>query len=439
MPSIRPFKAVVYNSKKIKKISKVLAPPYDIIPPDMQDELYRKHKNNVVRLILGKINKSDTEIDNRYTRAAGDFESWLNEGILIKDSSPAIYIYSQGYKYDNRLIERIGFISLMELDLEDKKVLPHEKTLKAPKEDRLRLMRCVKANLSPIFMLYEDAKHKVNNILKSYSKKTKPFIDVNIDSVRHRVWALTDKDVINKIEGVMGKKDIFIADGHHRYETSKNYARELVERGIHQSLIESSKFFMAYFVELEEKSLSILPTHRLIKDANGLGREEIIERLEKYFIVEKVSSANKLLKRLGALKAHHAFGMCLASCTSCGSAAPVKGMAGHYVLKLKDFEKAKTFMADGSVNWKSLDVSILHLFVLRHVLGISDEDDNIEFVKDPGDAFKAINSGGARIAFFLNPTKVTQVKKIAQAGEKMPRKATYFYPKPLSGLVINKF
>ena len=419
VPSIRPFKAIIYNKKKIKKISKILAPPYDIIPPDMQDELYRKHKNNVVRLILGKINKSDTEIDNRYTRAAADFESWLNEGILIKDSSPAIYIYSQSYKYDNRCIERVGFISLMELDLEDKKVLPHEKTLKAPKEDRLRLMRCTKANLSPIFMLYEDAKHRVNNILKSYSKKTKPFIDVNIDSVRHRAWALTDKDAIEKIEGVMSKKNIFIADGHHRYETSKNYARE-------QSLINNSKFFMAYFVELEEKSLSILPTHRLIKDANGLSQEEIIERLEKYFVVEKISSPNKLLTRLGALKAYHAFGMCT-------------GRGSFYLLKLKDFEKAKTFMGDGSADWKSLDVSILHLFVLRYVLEISDEDDNIEFVKDPGDAFKTINSGGAKIAFFLNPTKVTQVKKVAEAFEKMPRKATYFYPKPLSGLVINKF
>ncbi|MDP2928571.1 MAG: DUF1015 domain-containing protein [Candidatus Omnitrophota bacterium] len=438
MPSIRPFKAVIYNRKKIKNISKVLAPPYDVIPPDMRDELYRRHKNNVVRLILGKINKSDTEIDNRYTRAAADFESWLNEGILVKKSSPAIYIYSQGYKYDNKAIERVGFISLMELDLEDKKVLPHEKTLKAPKEDRLRLMRRAKANLSPIFMLYEDARHKVNGILKSYSKKTAPFIDVNIDNVRHRVWAFTDKAAIRKIEGVMSKKDIFIADGHHRYETSKNYARELIASDASQSLIDSSKFFMAYFVELEERSLSILPTHRLIKDVSGLGREEIVERLEKYFVVEKVSSPNKLLKKLGALKAHHAFGMCL-TVPHTRAKRVVRGKKCFYVLKLKDFEKAKTFMGDGSADWKSLDVSILHLFVLKHVLGISDEDDNIEFVKDPRDAFKVINSGGARIAFFLNPTKVTQVKKVAQSGEKMPRKATYFYPKPLSGLVINKF
>ncbi|MCX5666123.1 MAG: DUF1015 domain-containing protein [Candidatus Omnitrophica bacterium] len=425
MPSIRPFKAVVYNNKKIKNISKVVAPPYDIIPPDMQDELYRTHDNNVVRLILGKVRDTDTDTNNRYTRAASDFRHWLKENILIEDSTPAIYIYTQTYTYDGKSIDRIGFISLMELDLEDKKVLPHEKTLKAPKEDRLRLVREIKANLSPIFMLYEDAKHKVNSILKAFSKKTKPFIDVTIDSVRHRVWALTDKDAIGNIEGVMGKKDIFIADGHHRYETSKNYARELIEQSAPQSLIDNSKFFMAYFVELEEKSLLIMPTHRLIKDARGLSKEDILEKLGKYFTIEKLPGARKLLARLGELKASHAFGIYL-------------GAAGYYALKLKDFKKAKTFMGSGSEDWKSLDVSILHLFVLKYVLGISDEDDNIEFVKDPGDAFKGVDKDGFKMAFFLNPTKVTQVKKVAEHGEKMPRKATYFYPKPLSGLVIRK-
>jgi uncharacterized protein (DUF1015 family) len=325
----------------------------------------------------------------------------------------------------------------MELDLEDKKVLPHEKTLKAPKEDRLRLMRQINANLSPIFMLYEDTGREVNNVLKSYSKKTKPFIDVKIDNVRHRVWAMTDRSAIKRIEDVISEKNIFIADGHHRYETSKNYVRELIASGAPQNLVESAKFFMAYFVELEEKSLSILPTHRLIKDANGLSSEEIVKRLEKHFAVEKVSSGNKLLKTLGALKARHAFGMCLAApCTR--AKRVVQGEDSFYVLKLKDFEKAGASMGGGSEAWKSLDVSILHLFVLRHVLEISDEDDNIEFVKDPGDAFKAIDRGEFKIAFFLNPTKVAQVKKVAEHGEKMPRKATYFYPKPISGLVIRK-
>jgi uncharacterized protein (DUF1015 family) len=168
-----------------------------------------------------------------------------------------------------------------------------------------------------------------------------------------------------------------------------------------------------------------MPTHRLVIYARGLSGEEIIEKLGKYFTVEKLPTRKKLLARLGYLRSSHAFGMYL-------------GENGHYALKLKDFKKAKTFMGEGSADWKSLDVSILHLFILQYILGISDEDDNVEFVKDPEEAFKGIDEGGARIAFFLNPTKVTQVKRIAEHGEKMPRKATYFYPKPLSGLVIRK-
>lgn len=425
MPSIRPFKAVIYNNKKIKDISKVVAPPYDIIPAAMQDELYKAHKNNVVRLILGRIKEGDTETDNRYTRAALDFESWLEEGVLVEDGAPAIYIYTQTYEYDGKKVDRIGFISLMELDLEDKKVLPHEKTLKAPKEDRLRLMRAVKSNLSPIFMLFQDDKHTVNGILKAFSGKKKPFVDVKIDGVRHRVWALTDKDAIKKIESIMNKKDIFIADGHHRYETSKNYARELVENRAPKSLIDSSKFFMAYFVELDEESLLIMPTHRLIKNARSMSPEEIKEKLSDYFVIEKLPDARKLLRRLGELKESHAFGMYV-------------GDSGYYAISLKDFNKAKTFMGDGSSDWKSLDVAILHRFILQHILEISDEDDNIEFVKDPQDAFKGVDNGEFKIAFFLNPTKVNQVRRVAEHGEKMPRKATYFYPKPLSGLVIRK-
>jgi len=224
----------------------------------------------------------------------------------------------------------------------------------------------------------------------------------------------------------MSKKDIFIADGHHRYETSKNYAREVESSDAPRPLKDNSKFFMAYFVELEEDALTILPTHRLIKDMGSLNEEEIVKRLERYFAVEKCSSAAKLLSRLKALRTSHGFGMCLAK-------------SGYYVIKLKDFNKARSLMGDASIDWKSLDVSILHLVILQNVLGIRDEDDNIEFVKDASEAFKAVAKGEYPLAFILNPTKIAQLKNVARMGEKMPRKATYFYPKPLSGLVINKF
>ena len=448
MPSIRPFKGIIYNKRKVKDIAKVDAPPDDVIPPKMQGKLYRKHRNNVIRLILGKIGEDDNENNNRYTRAAKTFESWLKEKILVQDGDPAIYIYSQTYKYDNRTIERIGFISLMKLDLTSEmrrarfasrnlskfrvgfmrglnvpyasrnKVLPHENTLKAPKEDRLNLMRSVKANLSPIFMLYEDDRDEISGILKKVTVRTKPFIDIDIDSVRNRAWKLTGKKAIEKIEKFMGGKNIFIADGHHRYETAVNYANEAQDG--------SSKYTLAYFCKLDDNSLTILPTHRLIKDIGRLNRPSIIERLKKFFAIEEYPSAGECILALKGLKDHHAFGMYM-------------GGNKFYCIRLKREGVAQALMGKGSRDWKGLDVAVLHLFIIQKVLAIRDEDDNIEFEKDARESLKLVDKGRFKIAFLLNPTKVSEVKKVAEHGEKMPRKATYFYPKLLSGLVINKF
>ena len=417
MPSIKPFKAIIYNKKKIKNIARVVAPPYDVISPVMQDELYKKHPNNVVRLILGKINNTDDEADNRYTRAAKSFNDWLNAGVLIPDKKESIYIYSQGYKHDGKYTERPGFISLMELELSgSKKVLPHENTLKAPKADRLKLTRSVKANLSPIFLLYEDDKNKIGKILKA-AMKSKPFIDINIDGVRNRVWALSRSGGIEKIIKYMSAKNTFIADGHHRYETARNYANETGS--------EASKYTLAYFCKLDDDSLTVFPTHRIIKDISALNAADILAKLKKFFDIKEFSSINSCLAALKALRKHHAFGMYL-------------GGKSFYCLKLKKDGAAEPFMGTGSKDWKSLDVSILHLFVIQNILAIRDEDDNIEFVKDAADAVKAVAEDSFKIAFLLNPTKVLQVKSVAEHGEKMPRKATFFYPKPLSGLVIRK-
>lgn len=427
MPLIKPFRALIYNKKKVKDLSRVVAPPYDVIPPAMQSHLYKKDKNNIVRLILGKIKKTDDMSDNRYTRAKSFLDSWLDHKILIEDEKESIYIYSQRYEYDGRWRERTGYISALRLELGKRKaVLPHENTLKAPKADRLNLMRSVNANLSPIFMLYEDNKGRLSSVLKKAILNSKPFIDINIYGIRNRVWRLTDEAAIKKIEKFMAGKNIFIADGHHRYETAVNYAQELESGKAPKELKESSKYTLAYFCELDESSLTILPTHRLIKDIGPLKKQLILGKLGKYFKIERCGSVDKLISRLRSLRDLHAFGM-------------YAGNKEFYCIILKKESEARSSMGKGSSGWKSLDVSILHKFIIQNILDIRDEDDNIEFVKDAGEAIKLTDSGKYKIAFLLNPTKVLQMKKIAQAGEKMPRKATYFYPKPLSGLVIRKF
>lgn len=416
LPTVKPFKAIRYNTKKIHNLSSVVAPPYDVIPKKMQDELYRKSPHNIVRLILNKITPKDTEEYNRYTRSKKIFDAWLDEKILTRDDADSFYIYSQKYKQGSKNIEQIGFIGLMSLEMDgNDKVLPHENTLAAPKQDRLSLICAVKANLSPIFILhdYKD----VTKLLKGFRAKNEAVINIKCEGVHHIVWKLSDPKIINAIKARIDTKNLFIADGHHRYEVAKIYAREAVG--------ENSKYMMVYFVEADEKMLTVLPTHRLIKDLGNIKKDDIIDKLKKFFYIEKATHLKGMMLKLKKLADKHAFGMCL-------------GKSSFYILTLKSIKTSDDAIKDKPNEWKRLDVSILHLFIFQHILGISDTDDNIEFVKDPLETVKAVNSGKSEAAFFLNPTKVSEVKEIARLGERMPRKSTYFYPKPLSGLVINK-
>ncbi|MBI5144006.1 MAG: DUF1015 domain-containing protein [Candidatus Omnitrophica bacterium] len=415
MPSIKPFKGIIYNLKKTKSLSGVIAPPYDVISEEMQDDLYRHNPYNIVRLTLGEIRSTDDVKDNRYTRAKTFFESWLKGHVMIQDRKEAIYIYSQTYRQNAKYVERIGFIALMKLSVRKKKnILPHENTLLAPKLDRLNLIRSVKANLEPIFVLYEDRSHRILDALKRFCRENRPFIDIEIDKVVHRVWRLADPDIIRRIQKFMQAKDVFIADGHHRYEAAFTYALET-----------KAAYLMSYFVELNEKMLTVLPTHRLIKDIGILKKEDINSRLSKFFDMEKTSNLDSLVSKLNAMRELSVFGAYL-------------GEGIFHILKLKDARISDRLIKNHSKDWKRLDVTILHLFILEYVLGIRDDDDNVEFIKDPKEAARLVNKGKYKIAFYLNPTKVGEVKRIAKLGERMPRKATYFYPKPLSGLVINR-
>ncbi|MCX5678012.1 MAG: DUF1015 domain-containing protein [Candidatus Omnitrophica bacterium] len=425
MANIKPFKGVVYNEKKVGSLSKVVAPPYDIIPKKMQDELYRANPYNIVKLELGKIKSSDSSTDNRYTRAKKFFDLWLKGKQMVQDEKDSIYIYSQKYREGSKTIDRIGFMALMSLDEGKNKVLPHENTLHAPKVDRLDLMRSIKANLSPIFILYEDTPHSILKILKKTSSEKRPFIDISFEGIRNRAWRLDDKADIKKIQAIMRSAPTFIADGHHRFEVTRMYSKELGRSRAPKIAREAAGYVMVYFVDAKEDMLTVLPAHRLPKDIGGLRKEEIIARLQKFFAIEKAGSLNAMMVKLGKLRSAHVFGMYM-------------GRGQFYILKLKSMSHVDNVVKDKPKEWKQLDVSILHMFIFQHVLGIRDEDDNIEFIKDPCETAKSVDKGKFKIAFFLNPTKVAEVKRIASLGEKMPRKATYFYPKPVSGIVINK-
>ena len=424
VPTVKPFKAVRYNQDKIHNISSVVAPPYDVIPKKMQNELYRKNRYNIVRLILNKITPRDTADNNRYTRSKKFFDTLLAKNILTQDDTDSFYIYLQKYKQGKKSIEQLGFIGLMALEMGEKdKVLPHESTLVAPKQDRLSLMRSVRANLSPIFILHDD--NRTTKALKNFCARNKAVIDIKREGVRHMVWRVDDPAMAKTIEGRMKDRNVFIADGHHRYEVAKMYSNEVLTGSLPEKLKENSRYLMIYFVEADEDMLTVLPTHRLIKKLGKIKKDDIIDNLKESFAIEKVPGLNKMMSALECLADSHVFGIYL-------------GKGNFYVLRLKDIKVSDRIIKNKPEEWKRLDVSILHLFIFQHILGISDTDENIDFLKSPVETAKAVDDGRFKAAFFLNPTKVSQVKRIARLGERMPRKSTYFYPKPLSGLVINK-
>lgn len=425
MPKIIPFRGVRYNPAKIRDIATVVAPPYDVIGPAAQSHFYSRHPCNVVRLILGRSSKADTSKSNRYTRARDFFNKWARDGLLVRDPNPAIYLYSQQYVHNKKKIERSGFIALMDLG-QHGKVLPHENTLAAPKRDRLMLMKATEANLEPIFVLYEDPAHRVMRLFIRHKANSKPIMDFRFESVRNRLWRMEDPALIKLVGDLMGSKSAFIADGHHRFETARNYHAQVLKKGASGPLRNSSAYIMVYFVESDDKALTILPAHRAVIDIKGLKKERIIGRLRKFFSIRKVSGAGAMMSALAQGASGHVFGLYL-------------GRGDMRILKLEDVSVSDREIKGKPKDWKRLDVSILHNFIIGHVLKLSDSDDNIDFIKNPKDAIDRVDGGKAGIAFFLNPTKASEVRRIARIGERMPRKATYFYPKPLSGLVMYKF
>lgn len=431
MAEIKPFKGLTYNQEIVGGIHLVVTPPYDIISPEDQKSYYRHSQYNIIRLDLGKDFPTDTETENKYTRAAAFLNQWQAEGVLKQSSKEAFYIYEQEYTVKNGQKKRTGFIGLLKLaDFSSGTVLPHEKTLSKPKEDRLRLMRATKANLSSIFSLYSDPEHRITKLLDE-QKKSLPLIDFwGEEDVRNRLWEITDPAVIDKISALMSDKTFFIADGHHRYETALAYRDEM--RAAHPEATGSEpwNYVMMFFVNMDDEGLTVLPVHRVLKniDFNPL---KFLTDARQFFEVRMLHSPEKLFEQLSQADATcHAFGLYF-------------GGDEYYLLVLKDADVIDAMLSkEHSKNWKRLDVTLLHNIVIYYLLGLKGRDlekeEIIEFTKDEAEAIEKVRRGERRVVFFVNPTKISEVKKIATNNERMPQKSTYFYPKPLTGLVINK-
>ncbi|GAB4315230.1 MAG: DUF1015 domain-containing protein [Candidatus Sumerlaeia bacterium] len=443
MTLILPFKGTRFNSRLIEDLSPVLAPPYDVISPEYREELYQRHPNNVVRLILSKESPEDDEYNNKYLRAGCLFQGWKRDGVLVEEDHKAIYLYEQEFSLpDGRICRRKGFFALVKLEeYASGKVRAHEKTIAETKNDRLNLLQATQCNFSGIFMLYSDSDGKVNEVLESVRKRRTWEEVRSDDGIIHRLWVIKRAEPIRALMDSLKPKDLFIADGHHRYETALAYRDEKRKVTGRTDGKQPFDYVMAFLCAFEEEGLVILPTHRVINTEleTDLTQEELKETLAESFDLKPFKTdlsapekaVEKIFAELARLKK---------SDEDCGMVMVLpKGDA--YAMKLKPDVSVDDLIEDDiHPAIKGLNLTILHHYIINQVwVGNPDielEKDDIFYERDPGRALKLLQDKRGAAAFFLDPLSPRKVKEIMETGELLPPKSTFFYPKIITGLVM---
>lgn len=417
---IKPINALVYNQDKVE-IKDVIAPPYDVISEKYRDELYKRSPYNITRLIL-------SNAEDPYKDASETFLKWIDEKVLIKTDKPVIFYLLQKYKLNGKEITRKGFIARNKIeDFSTGNILPHEFTMSGPKEDRLKLTKACKANFSQIFMVYSDPEKQIE---KAVDISVTPFIDVLDDNgVRNTVWKIEDEKTIALIEKVLKDKTLLIADGHHRYETALNYRNFLGKNA------GEANYVMSYFTNMDD-DLLIYPTHRII--TKWIEPYVLLETVKKYFDVKDYTftGANKAEVKQEFLKAIEK-----SSKDKITMGLYMKNVNKFYLLTLRGDVNSILDEYNVPEELKTLDLTVLHKVILTKELGFTEEEqmaqDGIKYIKVENEAFDMIDLGRAEASFIMAYPKIEDIKRISSAGYRMPQKSTYFYPKLLSGIVIN--
>jgi uncharacterized protein (DUF1015 family) len=431
MPEIQAFRGLRYDLGHVGSLSDVVAPPYDVIGPQLQDLLYKKHPANVIRLILNRDEPGDDAQNNRYSRAAQFLRNWRSEGVLFSESQPAIYAYHQVFTTSGQTFTRRGFMARTRLErFGEGKIFPHEETMAGPKEDRLRLTRACKANLSQIFGLYPDPAAAVQDLLEKAVAGVAPLEALDHLGVLHRMWPLSDVATIAKVAGLMGKKAIFIADGHHRYETACNYRDELIAAEGPLPPQHPANFVLMMCIGMSDPGLLVLPTHRLFRGPDPMTSAQLAARLGDSFETrpagQGTKSAGEVWEEIESADAQGTLGLythkdqrwLLARMTAAGR------------------ENIAELAAEHSADWQGLGVSLLHRLVVEHLLS-GPLWPKPRYVHLIDEAVEGLDTGEFPLAALVMPATVDHIRTISEHGERMPAKSTYFYPKLLSGLVIN--
>jgi uncharacterized protein (DUF1015 family) len=416
MARIEPIHAVCYDPRSAGALENLVAPPYDVIDARMRAELVGKSPFNIVEIDL----PVDEAGGDPYFHAGNTYEAWLQQGILVKEREPSIWVMRQEFKLGDRVLSRTGFFARVRVEeYGPGRIRPHERTHPGPKEDRLALMRATRANLSPIFSLFHDPGDAAQTLLEPVTDADPFWTVVDAEGMVDRVWRVVDGETISGLQRTLEDAELLIADGHHRYETARIYADDIGGEGEH-------RYVLMFLCAMEDPGLVILPTHRLLTNLSDSAKQEALaEELRRDFDIERVDAAQVEppageLPAFGYIDAH---------------------FKQPFRLTLKDQAVADGALDGTSPAYRRLDTAVLEALVLRGVLGMTDDDienlSGLAYAKDSTDALEAVERGRADAAFILRGTPIDQVREVAAAGETMPPKSTFFYPKVPTGLVIN--
>ena len=424
MAQIAPFRALRFT-EQAGKISELCCPPYDIISEDERLAYLSKNEHNIIRLELPR------EGDNPYAEAGRTLRRWLANGILAVDDEPAYYIYAQQFTVQGKVYALKGIIARVHIEeFERGIVLPHEETLSKAKADRFSLMDATMCNFSQIYSLYHDDGNVTGLLIDSLTdcQPAQQFTDGA--GVTHSLWAVKDKTAAATITAQFADRRLFIADGHHRYETALNFRNHLRGTG-RASVGDECDWCMMMLVSLENKGLVVLPTHRIVHGLDNFDEQKLISACREHFDCVHYGDMSAMSGLLDQSRKHGQRSFAL----YCGD--------GFTLMTLRDTDAMDSAMPQASDALRRLDVSILHTLVLETALGIDRENManqiNLSYTRDAAEAIAAVDSGDANCCFIINPTGVDEISAVAAAGEKMPQKSTYFYPKLITGLVMNKF
>ncbi len=439
---IIPFCGYRYNSSKIQSLDDVISPPYDQYKEGLDDRLYTRHRYNIARIIMNKETSADSEQDNRYIRSQDLLNQWIRDGIFLQDPVPGFYPYFQNYLVEGEERCRKGFVALGEVtDYSERIVLPHERTLAKPKQDRLNLLRATLADTGLVFMLYSDPAGEVENLLDQAASSAPLMSALDLNEEVNQLWRITDSTLTDKIREIMSNKTVIIADGHHRYEVAQMFKEEIKQRMSQDPCWEKYQYKIMSFVRLESAGITIFPIHRLVHSIKNFSATTLIERLKNSFVVEEYPfgpdnqiSTLDFLMTLSRKQLHagaNAFVVYLPS------------LRRFLLLKLKagGLERVQ-WPADKSETWRKLDVSILQVMILGELLGITDQQltdqSHLEYSSQHEEAVRMVDQKGYQCAFLLNPTPVEMVRAVVEAGDVLPQKSTHFHPKLMEGLVFAK-